>query len=194
MENILYYELDSLEHDLPLAAEFGHLIVCWSKAEDMIGIVAAEVIGIDHNLSLELMMRIPTFESRIKWMRHLLSQWEKTHPAKAKAVASLIIKLSELSVQRNQWVHGKWGKHETSKRTKCFDIRKPPGPDRGKVVNAQSMKMNRIAVTKATDGLIKIFPGSLLPSGAPIPSRYRKPHLRKSPSSKKQTPSPPLQS
>ena len=168
MTTNLYYELDSLEHDNGLAVEFGHIMVAWSKAEDMIALASSAIIGIDQNLSLELMLRIPTFESRTKWMQLLLDHWQKNAPQKALATKKILTKLSELSVQRNAWVHGRWCKHQRSNQTKVFDLRKPLG-DRGKIVTATALKNHRLAVRRLTDKLIAQFPGFLLYSHEPVP-------------------------
>jgi len=169
MVSNLFYEIDSLEHDLALATEFGHVMVAWSKAEDMIACASSAIIGIETNLAQELMVRIPTFESRTKWIQLLLGHWQKNDPKKAKNLKVIVEALSELASQRNGWVHGKWCKHQRSNRTMVFDLRKPAGKSRGKIVTAMALKNHRMAVRKLTDQLISELPGYLLLSDAPVP-------------------------
>jgi hypothetical protein len=68
--------LRDLSHDPNLAEALGNMVVAWAYAEETLIFSLARVADINLNMALAGLHRLPTFESRIKFIRALISEWK----------------------------------------------------------------------------------------------------------------------
>jgi hypothetical protein len=61
--------LRDLSHDPKLAEALGNMVVAWAYAEETLIFSLARVADINLNMALAGLHRLPTFESRIKFIR-----------------------------------------------------------------------------------------------------------------------------
>jgi hypothetical protein len=120
-----YTALEDLSHDPKLAEALGNMVVAWAHAEIMVFCTFARATEIGLNMAMESYYRIPTFESRIKFIRALLSEWNTAKFDKDQ-IDIAVKKLSKLASARNHWVHGDWCIDKTKTKTVIFDHRATP--------------------------------------------------------------------
>jgi hypothetical protein len=117
-----YVALEDLSHDPKLAQALGNMIVAWAHAEIMLFSTFARVAGIGLNMAMESSARIPTFESRTKFILALLREWE-TDEFDKDAISTSVKKLTALAKTRNHWVHGDWCATRDRTEVVIFDHR-----------------------------------------------------------------------
>ena len=152
-----YRDILTLDHDPKLAAALGSTLVAWAHAETGLVLALSRITGIPRNSATQAYYRIPTFESRIKFLRSLLSTWHNPEFDREK-IDRAILKLSGLSRTRNHWVHGAWSKSQISNETVVFDFRSDPNaPERRKPVKASDVTNHVEAGNRwASDLLVKL--------------------------------------
>lgn len=120
-----YTALEDLSHDSNLAQALGNMVVCWAHADIVLFSTFARVTGIGLNMAMASYHRIPTFESRVKFLRALLPDWQ-TKEFDKNAIDKAIGKLAKLASTRNHWVHGDWCATRDRSETVIFDHRTDP--------------------------------------------------------------------
>jgi len=134
-----YNALEDLAHDPKLAEALGNMVVTWAYAETVLFSTFARVTGIGLNMAMESIARIPTFESRAKFILALVNQWE-TDKFDRDAIATAVEKLAKKAGTRNHWVHGDWCANRAKTATVIFDHRQPhDSPKRTKPVKAHDV-------------------------------------------------------
>jgi hypothetical protein len=116
--------LQDLSHDSKLAEALGNMVVAWAHAENILLQVISRVTGIGQNMAIAGYYRIPTFESRTKFILAIISRWETTRYDKD-TITKTIEKLGSLAAARNQWIHGHWCTNYERTRTVIFNHRVP---------------------------------------------------------------------
>jgi hypothetical protein len=150
-----YIDIKNLEHDPTLAQALGNMTVAWAHAETALVMTLSRITGISRNRAAGAYYRIPTFESRIKFIRALLTSWDGAGFDKH-AIDRAVLKLSGLSRARNHWIHGVWSKSQTKPEieTVVFDFRsEDDAPDRRKPVKAADVSNHVQAVNRRADDL-----------------------------------------
>jgi len=102
-----FHALTDLSHDPKLAEALGNMVIAWAYAEESLIGALSRISGMSLNKAQAGFYRIPTFESRIKFIRALITEWN-TKEFNTAAIDTAIDKLSHLSSARNHWVHGCW--------------------------------------------------------------------------------------
>lgn len=77
-----YHDLSNLNHDRSLAAALGDMVVAWAEAESVLCATLARVTGMNINMCTMGYYRIPTFESRRKYLEALMAEWNAAPPSK----------------------------------------------------------------------------------------------------------------
>jgi len=132
--------IDDFKKDPLLAQAVGDMVIAWSRADIALFSTFARIAGIRLNMAMESWSRIPTFESRTKFLHGLLQEWD-TKEFDGGAISRSIEKLSRLAKTRNGWVHGDWCYDEDQKIFVVFNHRlHPTHKERGKPV-----KVNEVA-------------------------------------------------
>ena len=90
--------LEDLSHDPKLANALGNMVVAWAHAEIIVFSTFARVADIGLNMAMESYYRIPTFESRVKFVLALLSQWQTKKYDKEKLVVNITGEFSALNM------------------------------------------------------------------------------------------------
>lgn len=129
--------LKDLKEYPDLAKSLGNMVIAWAYAENVLIEAMARISNMSLHMSQYSYYRIPTFESRVKFIHSLLEEWNPNNFDKD-LIGKAITSLSKLSSSRNQWVHGDWCEIvEPKKEAVIFNHRLPPGsPDRRKPVKA----------------------------------------------------------
>ncbi len=142
-----YSALRDLSDDPKLAESLGNMVIAWAYAEEtLIGVLAC-VSGMGLNMALDGYYRIPTFESRVKFIRSLFYEWQAPGNIDKSVLDTEIDKLSHLSSTRNHWVHGNWCGDDATKGIIIFDHRAPiDSPHRSKPVKAADIRNHIQAV------------------------------------------------
>ncbi len=99
-------------------------MVVWARAEQALLHTLAFILDTDINLLQPAYYRIPTYESRTKFILGLLTEWDNSS---AEKIAHICVKLSKLATVRNGWVHGDWAVSTTEQETVIFDFRAASG-------------------------------------------------------------------
>jgi hypothetical protein len=142
-----FYSLRDLSHDPKIAAALGNMVVAWAHAEDILLQVISRVTGAKLNMALAGYYRIPTFESRTKFILAILSEWQTAHYDKD-AVTKTVEKLGKLASTRNQWIHGNWCTNKDKTLTVIFNHRAhEDSAERRKPVKAADI-LNRCEAVK----------------------------------------------
>lgn len=149
--------LEDLSHDPKLAEALGNMVIVWAHAEIMLFSTFSRVAGIGLNMAMESWHRIPTFESRVKFIVALIGEW-KTDQFNAAEVAEAVTKLGKLARTRNHWVHGDWCADDDTKETIIFDHRAAlDSPARSKTVKAHDVLDHCEAVKRRAKALGRII-------------------------------------
>ena len=157
--------LRSLAHDRELAAALGNMVIAWAYADKLLIGTQARILRTNLNLIMAGFYRIPTFESRVKFTRALITEWESRdfdRPAIDKAVK----KLSDLSSARNHWIHGDWcATQDPSPKIVIFNHRVDvESADRRKPVKASDVLNHTEAVHRRCSALAQLIDFESLPS------------------------------
>jgi hypothetical protein len=151
-----YLALEGLSHDPKLAEALGNMVVAWAHAEIMLFATFARVTEIGLNMAMESSARIPTFESRTKFIFALLQEWE-TDEFDKDAISAAVDGLAKLARTRNHWVHGDWCAKRDKSETVIFDHRAlPDSPRRKKPVKAHDVMNHCDAVKSRAAQLAKL--------------------------------------
>src|SRR5437868_11802363 len=142
--------LRNLEHYPELATALGNMVVAWAHAETSLLFTLARVTGASVHMAQAGYYRIPTFESRTKFILALMQEW---HPLAAEFNRGTIIKavekLSKLASARNGWVHGDWCVAADKSETVIFDHRADSqSAHRRRPVKAADVRNHNEAVLK----------------------------------------------
>jgi hypothetical protein len=141
-----YYTLTDLSHDHDLAAALGNMVVAWAYAEHILLQVISRVTGAGKNMSAAGYYRVPTFESRTRFILALLTEW-KTSVYDKDAITTTVEKLEKIAAARNQWIHGDWCTNKGETITVIFNHRVPSGsPKRRKTVKTADVVNHSKAV------------------------------------------------
>jgi hypothetical protein len=152
-----YFALEDLSHDSKLAEALGNMVVAWAHAEIRLFSTFARITGIGLNMAMESSARIPTFESRTKFLLALLQEWE-TDEFDKEAIAAAVEGLVKLAKTRNHWVHGDWCAPKDKSATVVFDHRtEPNSPRRRKPVKAHDVMNHCEAVRTRAAELAKLI-------------------------------------
>jgi hypothetical protein len=152
-----YYSLEDLSHDPKLAEALGNMVVTWAYAENTLLQVISRVTGAGLNMALAGYYRIPTFESRTKFLLAIISEWDTSHYDKD-AIILRIEKLGKLASTRNRWVHGDWCSDLQKASTIIFNHRADENsPDRRKPVKGADVTNHCQAVLKWTKELAQLI-------------------------------------
>jgi hypothetical protein len=175
-----FYNLSDLKHDPKLAEALGNMVVAWANAESKFMLVLGCILNVaDIDMINIAYYRIPTFESRTKFIRALALEWKSTEFDKD-AIATAIDKLARLSTTRNGWIHSLWGTSKPKNDTFIWDFRAPPDtPERRRPVKAADVTNHCEAVTRRSEELLALVSPWLeryfaLRHGRPYPHRLRK--------------------
>jgi len=159
-----YYTLRSLDGDPNLATSLGNMVVAWAWAEEIVMSTFARVAGINLNLAMAGFARIPTFESRVKFVRALIGEWQTTKYDKDK-IDHQIYKLGKLASARNHWVHGDWCKDDKTGEIVIFDHRADLASERRcRPVKAADVRNHIAAVKQHTADLFQLIDRSSIPA------------------------------
>ena len=142
-----YNDLTNLNHDQELAVSLGNLVVSWAYAESSLVCVLARVSSMNINMAMYGYYRIPTFEARRKFIQALMIEWKTTSFDKD-AIAKEVDGLSDLSLSRNDWIHGVWCNNDEKPETVIFDFRRHEDKGRRKPVKAADVRNHNEAVVK----------------------------------------------
>jgi hypothetical protein len=141
-----YVTLASLMHDPQLAAALGDMVIAWAAAETILITTLTQILGSNLNLIQVGYYRIPTFESRVKFINALIDKWEPKDFNKP-AIKRAVTKLSKLASARNHWIHGNWCASEDFSEIVVFDYRSASdSPNRRKPVKAADVENHTNAV------------------------------------------------
>lgn len=121
-KSVGHMTISDLSYDEKLATALGNMVVVWSHAERTLMRVIWRCTGIDEQMNQASFYRIPTFESRVKYVRALLSEWQ-TKTYDVGAIDKAIVKLSSLAKARNEWIHGNYHRVVATNKTVRFDFR-----------------------------------------------------------------------
>ena len=150
-----YTSLRDLKHDPELATALGNMVVAWAHAESTLLLTLARVTGASAHMAQAGYYRIPTFESRTKFILGLMAEW---HPPPAdfsrEKIIKAVEKLSKLASARNGWVHGDWCVAADKSHTVIFDHRADSeSPHRRRPVKAADVRNHNEAVLKRAEEL-----------------------------------------
>jgi len=148
-----FHALTDLSHDPKLAEALGNMVIAWAYAEQSLIGALSRISGMSLNKAQAGFYRIPTFESRIKFIRALITEWN-TKEFNTAAIDTAIDKLSHLSSARNHWVHGCWLATDDYSELYVFDMRADAESDaRRKPVKAADVRNHNQAVLLRADAL-----------------------------------------
>jgi hypothetical protein len=158
-----YFSLKDLSHAPDLAAALGNMVVAWAYAEHVLLQVISRVTSAGLNMSLAGYYRIPTFESRTKFILALLSEWSTFHYDKD-AIVMRVEKLGKLAAARNQWVHGDWCANRSKTTTVIFNHRvSSESSERRKPVKKADVMNHCAAVLGRAEELAQLVDTGSLP-------------------------------
>jgi hypothetical protein len=142
-----YRDITSFDHDPELATALGNMVAAWAYAESTLCCVLARVSGMNINMAIMGFYRIPTFESRRKFIQALLVEWQKPGKYDKEAIVKEVDAISDLSGTRNDWVHGVWCINtDKPSESAIFDFRKLENKGRRKEVKAPDVRNHVAAV------------------------------------------------
>jgi len=154
-----FHALTDLSHDPKLAEALGNMVIAWAYAEESLIGALSRISGMSLNKAQAGFYRIPTFESRIKFIRALITEWN-TKEFNTAAIDTAIDKLSHLSSARNHWVRIKFIRALITLATDdyselyVFDMRADAESDaRRKPVKAADVRNHNQAVLLRADAL-----------------------------------------
>jgi hypothetical protein len=98
------------------------MMIAWAHADEALIGAIARILGSNVNMVQAGYYRLPTFESRVKFARALLSEWQSSGFDK-QAIDREIGKLGGLASTRNHWVHGHWCFDDGTSEVVVFDHR-----------------------------------------------------------------------
>ncbi len=146
-----YISIEDLSHDPKLAEALGNMIIIWSHAEIMLFSTYARITGVGLNMAMISYSRLPTFETRSKFLDSLLLEWSTSKYDKG-AIKKEIGKLAKLAATRNQWVHSDWCANQDKTQTVIFNQRLPSTSDkRKKAVKAADVIQHNKTVKSRAD-------------------------------------------
>lgn len=163
----LFLTLDKLRGNDDIAMALGNMIVAWSHAEEAL-VLAMSVVGrIDIDQAAHGFYRIPTFESRVKFILAMIPWWNDATFDKA-ALTKAIDALSKLASTRNGWVHNTWVADVSVGGGEIYIInqRAPRGSSFYKPVKVHDICFHSETVIKRTEELFELL-GSRLPETPP---------------------------
>jgi hypothetical protein len=161
---VRYNNIKSLKHDQPLAAALGDMVVAWAYAEAILIGTLTRILGSDLNTIQSGYYRIPTFESRVKFIRALMTHWKPPQGFKKDAIGREIDKLGKIAGTRNHWIHGDWCVNPNTAETVVFDHRSDASsPNRRKPVKAADVKNHCEAVIHRADTIYGLINFDSLP-------------------------------
>jgi hypothetical protein len=147
------YNIQDLSHDPKLANALGNMVVAWAYAEVMLFSTLSRITGIGLNMAMLGYYRIPTFESRVKFIKALLLEWRPEGFDKDR-IETAIEKLAKLASTRNHWVHGDWCANREKTETVIFNQRATiASSERCKPVKAADVENHCNAVRARTKDL-----------------------------------------
>jgi hypothetical protein len=163
-DQMVYDDISDVNHDPELAKALGNVMVAWAFAETALVMALSRLTGVTVIRATRSYYRIPTFESRVKFIRALLEGW--SHPAFDNAsIDDAISRISSLSATRNKWVHGVWVKRKDSTATAIFNYRAPDDHhDRVKPVKAHDVNLHCETVRKHARELLMWVNWTALPT------------------------------
>ena len=162
MEEFAYDDLSNFNHDEKIAIALGNLIVTWAYAEATLSFCLAEVFQIEPNMAIATYYRIPTFESRVKFLLAAFPNWVPQKGLDKDEIEKAIGKLSKLAKTRNDWIHNVWCVSKKTNETVIFDYRKPLG-ERKKVIKAHDIEHHCKTVRERSFDLQRLVPGYATP-------------------------------
>ena len=159
-----YYSLSNFSHDPKLAESLGNMVVAWAHAEVVLFSTLSRVSGMGMNMSMNGYYRIPTFDSRVRFIKALAEEWNDDKFDKH-AIITIIEKLTKLAATRNSWVHGDWCAPQDKSHSVVFNHRVSPSHnERRKPVKAHDVENHSATVVKNANELSDLIDqGSLLP-------------------------------
>lgn len=144
-----YHSLRNLKHDPELATALGNMVVAWAHAETVLLLTLARVTGASVHMAQAGYYRVPTFESRTKFILGLMAEWHPAADFDREEILKAVEKLSKLASARNGWVHGDWCVAADKSHTVIFDHRTESGsPHRRRPVKAADIRNHNEAVLK----------------------------------------------
>ncbi len=154
---MLFNDLSNLDKHPDIAKALGNMIVAWSYAETAIQFAMASICGIPVNQAMMGYYRIPTFESRVKFIQAMIPEWDtKTHDKDA--ISKTIDAISGLSGTRNGWVHSVWSSRKETDEPVVFNLRAPETKGRNKPVKAHDINHHAESVVKHAKALRRLIP------------------------------------
>ena len=121
-----YKFLSQLPHDHPVNAALGRMVIAWSGAETVLAVTLSQVSKMPLNMAIAGYYRMPTFESRKKFILALIPLWQAPDQFNKTDLETAIENLARLSSTRNGWVHGTWVQNPESLEIGLFDYRAAP--------------------------------------------------------------------
>lgn len=143
-----------LGHNRKLAGALGDMIVAWSDAERQLADIMHLLTRMSYPMTIDVLARMTTFESRTKIIKMLLENWAEPNHA-ASEVSKAIEGLSRLSQTRNDFVHASYVAPLDKSVTVIFDFREPAGKRR-RSLRASDVLQHVKAVHARTDQLQKL--------------------------------------
>jgi hypothetical protein len=143
--------LSTLKDFPEIANALGEMVVVWANAEISLIGALTRVSGSDNiNQMQRAYYHLPTFDTRIKFIRSLIPRW-KTDAFDKAAIDKCVEKLGKLASARNHWIHGDWCHDRSLNLPVIFDHRSENPEKRKKSVRAQDIK-NSVDAVRARSG------------------------------------------
>ncbi len=152
-----FNDISNLDQHPDVAQALGDMIVAWSYAETAIQFAMASICDIPVNQAMMGYYRIPTFESRVKFLQAMIPEWKTTKHDKT-AIATTIDAIAGLSGTRNNWVHSVWSTSQETGEPVVINLRAHEAKGRVKPVKAHDIRHHADTVVKHAKALRKLVP------------------------------------
>jgi len=114
--------LPNLQKYPDVANALGEMLIAWARMDGALIGALARTSGANLHQMQRGFHHLPTFETRIRFIRSLISEW----PASGfdrDAIDKCIEKIGKLASARNHWVHGDWCDDTTQNLPVMFNHR-----------------------------------------------------------------------
>ena len=143
--------LSNLKHDPELAKALGNMVVVWSHAEQALVHLLGTIGNMPSAMACAAYYRIPTFESRVKVICGMLTEW-KTDKHDREHIGKRIKGLNRLSATRNKYAHRTYLIRNLSSETYLCNYRTESGdPDRIEILKANDVQIHVAAVEETAN-------------------------------------------
>jgi hypothetical protein len=155
--NTGYYDLWDLQGHDDIAIALGNMVIAWQTAETQILFAMIAVTGMSSNQALDSFYRIPTFESRTKFVQAAILEWKPKKYDK-EAISKAIAAISTLAATRNNWIHNAWSRGNVDGKIVVFNMRAALDKGRIKPVKAHDIRLHTATVIERARELKALLP------------------------------------